>query len=185
MPLIKAERRVEVVVGFTCDRCGSSHDSLQICARFQYEFGYGTPHDGDLIDATLCDYCANVMFADLVLPAGQPPGAENAETSVLNPGEIDTTDLATNVFRPLHHAVSSADDHHAEVRRAILATVKKFDAVLYQRLVEVCGDPDGAARYLCKANPYLRTPSPIAMLAEGRRQDVLDELGRIEAGVCA
>ena len=169
--------------GFTCGRCGTIHPDKSQCARFTHEFAYGSPYDGDIIDATLCDVCAHAMFADLIRPAHPySEDDEHRDVSILNPGTDYTMRLETNVFRPLAHAIERADIDHAEIRRVVLATIKKVDQDLFSQLTEVLGNVDAAAEYLCSKNAALGGDSPLMCLANGRYHDVIEILNRIEYG---
>lgn len=170
--------------GFTCGRCGTFHPDKSQCARFTHEFAYRSPYDGDLIDATLCDACAHAMFADLIRPAHPySEGSEHQDVSILNPGTDYTNRLETNVFRPLVRAIERADLDHAEICRVVLATIRKVDQDLVSRLVEVLGNVDTASEYLCSKNVALGGASPLMCLTNGRRQDVIEILNRIEHAI--
>lgn len=51
---------------FICNICKKVFPDLDgYGLRIQYRFGYGSPRDGDLLDATICNPCADKAAAAL------------------------------------------------------------------------------------------------------------------------
>ena len=71
MPLKMHTVTVRRPSGFICDHCGKSDEELGVAGsaylHISHRFGYGSPHDGSLLDVVLCDFCAEKIPA-LIAP---------------------------------------------------------------------------------------------------------------------
>ena len=66
---------------------------------------------------------------------------------------------------------------------ALLNRLEALDPEVAMRTIEVFDDRHDAATWLASLHPCFHGLNPYQLIASGKRQDVLDVLGRIEHGI--
>lgn len=184
MPVRLSKRRVTVETGFTCDRCGAAHADVGSCVRIQHRFSHGTPLDGSDLDAALCEMCASVLFSDLI-NGPRATDASDGLRAVAAPAAAPATAKARRAH--IGHLVDSLENQNRDFRlsqRSILAHLRQLDPEVVDAALDLFdNDEDGAAAYLCTRGIAFRGETPLAMLARGKRRDVLAAIHRLIHGI--
>lgn len=95
--------------------------------------------------------------------------------------------IKSNVVEDTVNAIAANADtiqrEHDAKLSAILNRLEVLDPEVAKRTIEVFNSRSDAAIWLASRHPCFHGLNPYQVVASGKRQDVLDVLGRIEHGI--
>lgn len=92
-------------------------------------------------------------------------------------------DFAKDTVNAIAADVEAIQHEYAAKLSVILNRLEAIDPEVAKRTIELFDDRGDAAIWLASHHPCFHGLNPYQLIASGKRQDVLDVLGRVEHGI--